>query len=128
MALLFIKVLQLLVTLPRKSVWPVKMIGRVFLLILLLTMLMTSVKVSTRSLAHYSFQIDLSIKFNVLCNLFIEIAGAHYEADEAIKQKKFADLKKEVLPFYLEKLEAAAKENNGYLALGQVHSINGYDI
>lgn len=49
-----------------------------------------------------------------------EIAAAHYEADEAIKQKKFEDLKKEALPFYLDKLDAAAKENNGYLALGRV--------
>lgn len=52
--------------------------------------------------------------------LYAEIAAAHYEADEAIKQKKFDDLKKETLPFYLDKLDAAAKENNGYLALGRV--------
>lgn len=27
---------------------------------------------------------------------------------------------KEVIPFYLEKLESMARENNGYLALGRV--------
>lgn len=35
-----------------------------------------------------------------------------------LKQKKLADVKKDVVPFYLEKLEAAAKD--GHLALGRV--------
>lgn len=29
-------------------------------------------------------------------------------------------MKKETIPFYLDKLDAAAKENNGYMALGRV--------
>lgn len=51
---------------------------------------------------------------------FAEIATAFWESDEALKQKKLADVKRDVVPFYLEKLDAAAKENNGHLALGHV--------
>lgn len=36
------------------------------------------------------------------------------------KQKKLEELKKETVPFYLDKLDAAANENDGYLALGRV--------
>lgn len=52
--------------------------------------------------------------------LHVEIAGAHYEADEAVKEKKFADVKSEVIPFYLDKLESIAEENDGHLAIGKV--------
>lgn len=48
------------------------------------------------------------------------IAKFYYETDEAVKQQKLAELKKEKFPFVLDKLEAAAKENNGYLTLGRV--------
>lgn len=51
---------------------------------------------------------------------FAEIAAAHSEPVESLKQKKLEDLNKETIPFYLRKLDAAAKENNGYLALGRV--------
>lgn len=49
-----------------------------------------------------------------------KIAAAHYEADEEVKAKKFADVKSEVLPFFLGKLESIAKENKGHLALSKV--------
>lgn len=39
-----------------------------------------------------------------------------------LKQKKLADVKKDVVPFYLDKLDAIAKENNGHLALGRVRN------
>lgn len=48
------------------------------------------------------------------------MGNVHWEQDEAVKQKKMIDLKKDVIPLYLEKLDAIAKENNGYLALGRV--------
>lgn len=57
-----------------------------------------------------------------------KIAVAHYEADEAIKKKKVEDVKKEVIPFYLDKLDAIAKENNGYLALGRVSFVLSFDL
>lgn len=53
-------------------------------------------------------------------NYSIEIADVEFERDASIKQKKFAHLTKEVIPFYMEKLNAIAKENNGYMALGRV--------
>lgn len=49
-----------------------------------------------------------------------KIAVASYEPDEAVKAKKFETVKGETIPFYLEKLEAIAKENNGHLALGKL--------
>lgn len=48
------------------------------------------------------------------------MAGVVRETDEAVKATKMEELKSETIPFYLEKLDATAKENNGYLALGQV--------
>lgn len=49
--------------------------------------------------------------------LFPEIAAVAYEADPKVQEEKRKVLNGETLPFYLEKLEEIAKENNGYLAL-----------
>lgn len=49
-----------------------------------------------------------------------EIAVVSYEADEAVQAAKRGPLESETLPFYLEKLDSLAKENNGYFALGKV--------
>lgn len=62
-----------------------------------------------------------------------EIAVVSYEPDDEVKEKKNVTLTTEVIPFYLEKLEAIAQENNGHLALGKVrhtHFISDfvYDI
>jgi prostaglandin-H2 D-isomerase / glutathione transferase len=43
-----------------------------------------------------------------------------YEADDEVKQNKLVTLNNEVIPFYLEKLDDIAKENNGFLANGKV--------
>lgn len=45
-----------------------------------------------------------------------------FEKDEGSKQRKLAELKKDIIPFNLDKLDALAKENNGYLALGRVRN------
>lgn len=58
--------------------------------------------------------------FFVLCGPRVEMAVAQYEPDDGVKETKFANLKKDVIPYYLEKLESIAMENNGYLALGRV--------
>lgn len=50
----------------------------------------------------------------------IEIATVNYEADKDVQAKKREILEAETLPFYLEKLDALAKENNGHFALGKV--------
>lgn len=49
-----------------------------------------------------------------------EIAVVSYEPDDEVKAKKQVTLTTEVIPFYLEKLEAIVKENNGHLALARV--------
>lgn len=41
----------------------------------------------------------------------------HYEENEAIKSSKQKTLEEETIPFYLDKLDTIAKENNGYLAI-----------
>jgi prostaglandin-H2 D-isomerase / glutathione transferase len=43
-----------------------------------------------------------------------------YEPDDAVKTKKLSTWNNEVIPFYLEKLEDIARENNGHLACGKV--------
>ncbi|XP_037032086.1 glutathione S-transferase-like [Bradysia coprophila] len=49
-----------------------------------------------------------------------KIATVQYEPDEAVKEKKRVTLNAETIPFYLTKLDAIAKENNGHLALGKL--------
>lgn len=65
-----------------------------------------------------SLQIDIvADTFN---DLRQKIGAAHYEADEKLKETKYETVVKETLPFYLPKLDAIAKENNGYLANGKL--------
>lgn len=49
-----------------------------------------------------------------------EIAAVHYETDAAVQEARRGPLNKEIIPFYLEKLEEVAKQNNGHLALKKV--------
>lgn len=58
----------------------------------------------------------------VTLNINEEIAVVSYEPDDEVKEKKQITLTTEVIPFYLEKLEAIVKENNGHLALAKVIS------
>lgn len=55
--------------------------------------------------------------------IFLELGGYHYEADEKIKAEKAGPLFKEILPFILERLDAQAERNNGYLAIGRVSTL-----
>lgn len=50
----------------------------------------------------------------------IEIAIVSYEPDDQVKEKKMITLTNEVIPFYLTKFNAIAKENDGHLALNRV--------
>lgn len=54
-----------------------------------------------------------------------EIAVVSYEPDDEVKEKKLVTLNNEVIPFYLEKLDDIARENNGFLALGKVSITSG---
>lgn len=56
----------------------------------------------------------------ITLNINEEIAVVSYEPDDEVKEKKQITLTTEVIPFYLEKLEAIVKENNGHLALAKV--------
>lgn len=49
-----------------------------------------------------------------------EIAVVSYEPDDDVKDKKLGTLNNEVIPFYLEKLEDIARDNNGHLSCGKV--------
>lgn len=50
----------------------------------------------------------------------LKIAVVSYEPDDDVKEKKNITLTTEVIPFYLEKLEEIAKENQGHLALSKL--------
>ena len=58
---------------------------------------------------------------NLFNYLQSEIAVVSYEPDDEVKDKKLTTLNQEVIPFYLEKLDDIARENNGHLALGKVN-------
>lgn len=58
-----------------------------------------------------------------IVTLFIALGGFHYETDEKVKATKKETCLNDTLPFYMKKLEAVAKSNNGFLANGKV-SVN----
>ncbi|XP_017775172.1 PREDICTED: glutathione S-transferase [Nicrophorus vespilloides] len=49
-----------------------------------------------------------------------KIAVYSYEQDAAIKESRKGPLMNETLPYYLERLDKIAKENNGHLACGKL--------
>lgn len=52
----------------------------------------------------------------------VEIAVVSYEPDDDVKEKKLVTLNSEVIPFYLEKLDDIARDNNGHMANGKVNA------
>ena len=52
--------------------------------------------------------------------LVTEIANVYYEFDEEFKAKKAVVLNNEILPFYMDRFEKMAAENNGHLACKRV--------
>jgi len=61
--------------------------------------------------------LNIDIAVETVNDLRVKIAAVHYETDEQVKEKKAVTLNKETIPFYLEKLDALARVNLGYLAL-----------
>lgn len=49
-----------------------------------------------------------------------EIGAYHYEANEAIKESKYAPLKDETIPYYMERLDAQVQKNGGYFVGGHL--------
>jgi prostaglandin-H2 D-isomerase / glutathione transferase len=58
-----------------------------------------------------------------LFSISTEIAIVAYEPDDEVKEKKMMTLTKQVIPFYLNKLNIIAKENNNHLVLGKVNCL-----
>jgi prostaglandin-H2 D-isomerase / glutathione transferase len=54
---------------------------------------------------------------------FTELAAVEWEEDQEIQAKKRVPLEAETIPFYVEKLESLAKENNGHFANGKVKNL-----
>jgi len=70
----------------------------------------------------------IDIVVDTVNDLRLKIATAFFEADEEAKKKKSATLNTETIPFYLEKLDSLAKENNGYFALGRLTWVDLYFV
>ncbi|KAG4070424.1 hypothetical protein HA402_005735 [Bradysia odoriphaga] len=65
-----------------------------------------------------NLQIDSAV--DTINDLRKFMAAAHFETDQAIKQKKKEILINETVPFYLSKLEELANDNNGHLAASKL--------
>ncbi|CAH1407481.1 unnamed protein product [Nezara viridula] len=65
-----------------------------------------------------ALQIDVAV--DTLHDMRQAIANYWYDDNEETKAKKLGPLKSEILPFYLSKFDELAKENNGYLANGEL--------
>lgn len=57
------------------------------------------------------------MSYFVLDHFVSEIAAYHYEADEKVKETKLQTAK-EIVPQFLERLDAQVKKNNGYFVGG----------
>ncbi|XP_072381986.1 glutathione S-transferase-like [Diabrotica undecimpunctata] len=64
--------------------------------------------------------LEIDAAVDTINDLRAKIAAYHYENDPAVKETRKQPLFKEILPFYLEKLEAQVEKNNGYLATGKL--------
>ncbi|CAG9831216.1 unnamed protein product [Diabrotica balteata] len=64
--------------------------------------------------------LEIDAAVDTINDLRAKIAAYHYENDPAVKETRKQPLFKEILPFYLEKLEAQVEKNNGYLAAGKL--------
>jgi glutathione S-transferase len=64
--------------------------------------------------AWEDLQIDTVV--DTINDFRLKIAVVSYEPDDDVKEKKLVTLNQEVIPFYLEKLDDIAKENDGFFA------------
>lgn len=68
--------------------------------------------------ADEDLEIDQHVDF--VHDIRAKAASVQYEDNEAVKEKKHAELVKNFYPGALEKLDAIIKKNNGHLALGKL--------
>ncbi|XP_050501694.1 glutathione S-transferase-like [Diabrotica virgifera virgifera] len=64
--------------------------------------------------------LEIDAAVDTIIDLRTKIVAYGYENDAAVKESKKKPLFEEILPFYLEKLEAQVQKNNGYLATGKL--------
>ncbi|XP_021186079.3 glutathione S-transferase 2 [Helicoverpa armigera] len=65
-----------------------------------------------------ALEIDQMVDY--IMELRVKLSEVHYEADEAVKEAKYAERMKEVFPTYLERFNSIITKNNGHLALGKL--------
>jgi len=64
--------------------------------------------------------LEIDSVVDTMTDFRLKITAVHQETDPDLQAKKREVLEKEHFPFYLEKLEAIATENNGHLAVGKL--------
>ncbi|XP_018560948.1 glutathione S-transferase-like [Anoplophora glabripennis] len=64
--------------------------------------------------------LEIDAIVDTFTDLRTKIGLYHYEQNEKVKEEKAGPLFNEIIPFYMEKLDAVAKKNNGYLAVGRL--------
>ncbi|XP_018334284.1 glutathione S-transferase [Agrilus planipennis] len=64
--------------------------------------------------------LEIDSVVDTLNDLRQKIALYNYESDPSIKESRKGPLLKETIPYYLERLDAIAKQNNGHLACGKL--------
>jgi len=64
--------------------------------------------------------LDIDATVDSINDFRAKICKYHYESDETAKEAYAKSLFNEIVPFYLEKLDDQAKENNGYLVGGKL--------
>lgn len=69
-------------------------------------------------------QIDIAV--DTLNDLRLKIGGAAYESNEELKAKKMEVVKKDIIPFYLEKLDKMAKDNKGHFVGSKITWVDIY--
>ncbi|KAI7815382.1 glutathione S-transferase [Rhyzopertha dominica] len=64
--------------------------------------------------------LEIDAIVDTINDLRLKLALYGYETDPNIKESRKEPLFKETLPFYLQRLDQIAKDNNGYLAVGRL--------
>ncbi|KAK5640387.1 hypothetical protein RI129_011198 [Pyrocoelia pectoralis] len=64
--------------------------------------------------------LEIDAIVDTINDLRLKIATYHYETDEGIKESSKKTLLEETIPYYLTRLEAIVKKNNGHLAVGKL--------
>ncbi|XP_023313071.1 glutathione S-transferase-like isoform X2 [Anoplophora glabripennis] len=64
--------------------------------------------------------LEIDATVDTITDLRLKLAQYSYETDEKAKKEKEKSILNDALPFYLEKLDAQAEKNNGYLVGGRL--------